>query len=221
MRLLSLFRQAFSEPFATGSDYRGATRIAVLYHTKPARSKTAVQSLHRWLIVTAALLLAGTVSANPLNVELRKLASDDSVNLSSVYGGKVILAVNTASKCGYTPQFTGLDKLYDEYKAAGFAVLGFPSNDFAGQDPGSEIEIADVCYVDYGVGFPMFEKIHVRGANAHPLYRSLTEATGVSPGWNFHKYLIGKDGQVIEQFPSQVRPESAVLKKAIEQALAK
>ena len=142
--------------------------------------------------------------ANLLDVEFRKLASEDKVNLSEQYSGVVTLIVNTASRCGYTPQFSGLDQLYDEFHESGFVVLGFPSNDFAGQDPGPEIEIANVCYVDYGVDFPMFEKTHVRGEKANQLYRSLTRETGVSPGWNFHKYLIGRDGKVLGQFPSQV-----------------
>ena len=157
--------------------------------------------------------------ANLLDVEFRKLASEDKVNLSEQYSGVVTLIVNTASRCGYTPQFSGLDQLYKEFHESGFAVLGFPSNDFAGQDPGPEIEIANVCYVDYGVDFPMFEKTHVRGEKANQLYRNLTRETGVSPGWNFHKYLIGRDGKVLGQFPSQVSPESTVLRRAVKRAI--
>ena len=157
--------------------------------------------------------------ANLLDVEFRKLASEDKVNLSEQYSGVVTLIVNTASRCGYTPQFSELDQLYEEFHESGFAVLGFPSNDFAGQDPGPEIEIANVCYVDYGVDFPMFEKTHVRGEKANQLYRNLTRETGVSPGWNFHKYLIGRDGKVLGQFPSQVSPESTVLRRAIKRAI--
>jgi glutathione peroxidase len=157
--------------------------------------------------------------ANLLDVEFRRLASAEKVNLADEYSGMVALVVNTATRCGYTPQFSGLDDLYKEYGATDFTILGFPSNDFAGQDPGAEIEIANVCYVDYGVGFPMFEKTHVRGERANPFYRNLIRKTGVSPGWNFHKYLIGKDGEVIGEFPSQVRPESPVLREAIRRAL--
>ena len=157
--------------------------------------------------------------ANLLDVEFRKLASEDRVNLSKQYAGVVTLIVNTASRCGYTPQFSGLDRLYDEFQESGFTVLGFPSNDFAGQDPGPEIEIANVCYVDYGVEFPMFEKTHVRGEKANQLYQNLTRETGVSPGWNFHKYLIGRDGKVLGQFPSQVSPESPILRRAIQRAI--
>lgn len=158
--------------------------------------------------------------ADLLDVDFRKLASQESVNLAEQYKGVVTLVVNTASRCGYTPQFSGLDELHDEYRESGFAVLGFPSNDFAGQDPGPEIEIANVCYVDYGVGFPMFEKTHVRGDNANLLYQNLIRDTGISPGWNFHKYLIGKDGKVLDQFPSHVTPESPVLRRAIQRALS-
>ena len=158
-------------------------------------------------------------AANLLDVEFRKLASKDRVNLSEQYKGVVTLIVNTASRCGYTPQFSGLDQLYDEFYESGFVVLGFPSNDFAGQDPGPEIEIANVCYVDYGVNFPMFEKTHVSGEKANQLYQNLARETGVSPGWNFHKYLIGRHGKVLGQFPSQVSPESPILRRAIQRAI--
>ena len=155
-----------------------------------------------------------------LDVEFRKLASAETVNLADEYGGRVILVVNTASRCGYTPQFSGLDDLYGEYGKAGLTILGFPSNDFAGQDPGPEVEIANVCYVDYGVSFPMFEKSHVRGEKANTLYRELMLETDTSPGWNFHKYLIGRRGEVLDQFPSHVAPNSPVLHRAIKQALS-
>ena len=97
--------------------------------------------------------------------------------------------------------------------------MGFPSNDFAGQDPGPEIEIANVCYVDFGVDFPMFEKTHVRGDKANQLFKNLTRETGVGPGWNFHKYLVGRDGKVLGQFPSQISPESPILRRAIQRAI--
>tara|TARA_B100000900_G_scaffold280034_1_gene239572 strand:+ start:711 stop:1241 length:531 start_codon:yes stop_codon:yes gene_type:complete len=158
--------------------------------------------------------------SNLLDVEFRKLASAETVNLADQYGGLVILVVNTASRCGYTPQFSGLDDLYEDYEKAGFTILGFPSNDFAGQDPGPEVEIANVCYVDYGVNFPMFEKSHVRGEKANKLYRELTREMGASPGWNFHKYLIGRNGEVLDQFPSHVAPNSPILLRAIKKALS-
>lgn len=176
------------------------------------RAKRAVTAL-------IFVLWSQSSTANLLDVEFRKLASKDRVNLSEQYKGVVTLIVNTASRCGYTPQFSGLDQLYDEFYESGFVVLGFPSNDFAGQDPGPEIEIANVCYVDYGVNFPMFEKTHVSGEKANQLYRNLARETGVSPGWNFHKYLIGRNGKVLGQFPSQVSPESTVLRRAIKRAI--
>ena len=136
------------------------------------------------------------------------------------YHGQVLLVVNTASKCGYTPQYEGLEALQKQYAGKGFAVLGFPSNDFKGQEPGDEKQIQDFCTLTYGVKFPMFEKVHVTGAQATPLYQRLTAATGVAPAWNFHKYLVGRDGTVIAQFASKVTPDDPQLKAAIDKALA-
>ncbi len=162
-----------------------------------------------------------TAQAGPLlDVSYRPLAGKTPVNLNKTYQGKVLLVVNTASKCGYTPQFEGLEALHKQYAAQGFAVLGFPSNDFKGQDPGSEAEIKEFCTLTYGVKFPMFEKVHVIGPDTTPLYRSLEQATGVEPGWNFHKYLIGRDGKVIANFPSKVKPDDPALVAAIQRALA-
>ena len=185
------------------------------------RSTVMRNTQHAKRAVTALIFVLWSQSstANLLDVEFRKLASEDRVNLSEQYTGAVTLIVNTASQCGYTPQFSGLDQLYDEFYESGFAVLGFPSNDFAGQDPGPEIEIANVCYVDYGVNFPMFEKTHVSGEKANQLYQNLARETGVSPEWNFHKYLIGRSGKVLGQFPSQVSPESPILRRAIQRAI--
>jgi glutathione peroxidase len=126
--------------------------------------------------------------------------------------------VNTASYCGFTPQYDGLEKLYREYRDRGFVVLGFPSNDFE-QEPGNDQQIADFCRLTYGVEFPMFEKVRVVGENAHPLYRNLGQASGQFPRWNFHKYLIGRDGKVVGSFSSTVTPESMTLVRAIESQL--
>ena len=135
------------------------------------------------------------------------------------YKGKVVLVVNVASQCGLTPQYAGLQKLYDDYKDKNFAILGFPSNDFGGQEPGSPEEIATFCKKNYGVTFPMFEKSVTKpGAQQSPVYKFLT-AKQPEPKWNFHKYLVGKDGQVIISFPSKVTPESKELHDAIEAAL--
>ena len=136
------------------------------------------------------------------------------------YAGKVVLVVNTASYCGFTKQYEGLEKLYAKYNPRGLVVLGFPSNDFGNQEPGNAKEIAELCYNTYGVKFPMFAKTPVTGANANPLHAALAKQTGKEPKWNFTKYLIGRDGKVIEYFPSKVTPEDPQLVGKIEQALA-
>jgi len=175
------------------------------------------------LLTVLAFCLAGSASAlaaDLLDVSYRPLAGKQQVNLEKRYHGQVLLVVNTASKCGYTPQYEGLEALHKQYASKGFAVLGFPSNDFKGQEPGDEKQIQDFCTLTYGVKFPMFEKVHVVGAEATPLYQRLTAATGVAPGWNFHKYLVGRDGKVIAQFASKVTPDDPQLKAAIDKALA-
>ena len=136
------------------------------------------------------------------------------------YAGKVVLVVNTASYCGFTKQYEGLEKLYAKYGSRGLVVLGFPSNDFGKQEPGNAKEIADLCFNTYGVKFPMFAKSVVTGPDANPLHASLTKATGQAPKWNFTKYLIGRDGKVLEHFPSKVTPEDPALVGKVEQALA-
>ena len=136
------------------------------------------------------------------------------------YSGKVVLVVNTASYCGFTNQYEGLEKLYAKYSKQGLVVLGFPSNDFGKQEPGSSKEIADFCYNTYGVKFPMFAKSSVKGAEANPLHASLIKATGKEPKWNFTKYLIDRQGKTIVHFPSKVTPEDPQLVAKIEQALA-
>ncbi|WP_406833490.1 glutathione peroxidase [Stenotrophomonas lacuserhaii] len=173
------------------------------------------------LLVAASLALPVMASAaGLLDVAYRPLAGKDPVNLAQRYHGRVLLVVNTASKCGFTPQYEGLEALQKSYSARGLSVLGFPSNDFKGQEPGDEKDIQEFCTLTYGVKFPMFEKVHVIGDQATPLYKGLTAATGVAPGWNFHKYLIGRDGTVIAQFPSRVKPDDKELVAAIERALA-
>jgi glutathione peroxidase len=136
----------------------------------------------------------------------------------SVYKGKVTLVVNTASECGFTPQYAGLEKLYEDYKDKGFVILGFPSNDFGAQEPGSAEQIKKFCEVNYHVHFPLFEKVKTKGEGQAPVYAFLTEKNG-EPKWNFHKYLVGKDGKVLAAFPSKVTPESPELKTAIDSAL--
>ena len=166
------------------------------------------------LAASATVLAAGL-----LDVSYRPLAGKAPINLKDRYAGQVLLIVNTASKCGYTPQYEGLEALHQRYAAQGFAVLGFPSNDFKGQEPGSEKEIQEFCTLTYGVKFPMFEKVHVIGPETTPLYRGLDQATGVAPGWNFHKYLIGRDGRVVANFPSKTAPDDPAVVAAIEREL--
>jgi len=138
----------------------------------------------------------------------------------AAYRGKVTLVVNTASECGYTPQYDGLEKLHRELSAKGFAVLGFPSNDFGEQEPGTAQEIAEFCRKNYGVTFPMFAKLTTRpGPAQSPIYAFLGKS-GNLPSWNFAKYLVGKNGNVLAFYPSAVAPESAELRSAIARALA-
>jgi glutathione peroxidase len=136
----------------------------------------------------------------------------------AVYAGKVALVVNVASECGYTPQYQGLETLYETYAKRGFVILGFPSNDFGEQEPGGPKEIRELCSTKFHVTFPMFEKVQTSGPQQSPIYAFLGATHGL-PQWNFHKYLVGKDGKVIAAFPSAVTPETASLVKAIEAAL--
>jgi glutathione peroxidase len=139
----------------------------------------------------------------------------------SQYAGKVALVVNVASQCGFTPQYAGLEKLFEELRGRGFVVLAFPSNDFGGQEPGSPEEIATFCKKNYGVTFPIFSKLVTKpGSEQSPVYGYLGQG-GSLPAWNFGKYLVGKDGKVVQYFPSKVAPDSPELRQAIEAALAK
>jgi glutathione peroxidase len=142
----------------------------------------------------------------------------------SAYGGKVVLAVNTASKCGLTPQYEGLQALQDRYSSKGFTVLGFPCNQFFRQEPGSAEDIQTFCSVNYGVTFPMFAKLDVKGANQHPLYAILSDfpddaGKAGNVTWNFEKFLIDKDGEVVRRFRPKVVPEDPEVLKAIESLL--
>ena len=171
--------------------------------------------------VCLLLAFSGSLAsdASLLDQEFRRLASEETVNLSEEYKGKVLLVVNTASKCGNTPQYDGLEKLYQEYQEQGLVVLGFPSNDFMGQEPGTEEEIQEFCRLTYKVRFPMFEKITVKEGEAHPFYEQLATASGTYPTWNFHKYLIGRDGKVIAEFSPRTKPYDEKVVAEIEAAL--
>jgi len=140
------------------------------------------------------------------------------------YAGKVLLIVNVASECGNTPQYAGLQALYLKHKDAGLVVLGFPCNDFGAQEPGTNEEIKKFCSSNYQVTFPMFDKIHVKGADQHPLYAALTGSSGAFPGdvtWNFGKFLVGKDGKPLQRFEPETEPSDPELVKAVESALKK
>jgi glutathione peroxidase len=133
------------------------------------------------------------------------------------YAGKVVLVVNTASECGYTPQYYGLEKLYRKYRSRGLVVLGFPMNDFGGQEPGSNKAIAEFCVNQYAIDFPMFAKT---GLNTNPLYADLAKATGAKPRWNFHKYLVDRSGREVQSFDTKVDPSDPKLVAAIEKLLS-
>jgi glutathione peroxidase len=187
-------------------------------------SSAAVSGAFAQTPAPVATPAAGAASAMPaacpavLKQTFNRLQDDAPQNLCQ-YAGKVVLVVNTASYCGFTTQYDGLEKLYAKYAARGLVVLGFPSNDFGKQEPGSSKEIADLCYNTYGVKFPMFAKSSVTGATANPLHASLIKQTGKEPKWNFTKYLLDRNGKVIEYYPSKVTPDDKALVGKIEQAL--
>ncbi|MFQ5994854.1 MAG: glutathione peroxidase [Acidiferrobacterales bacterium] len=170
------------------------------------------------LLLSVPVSAAATCPAT-LDFEFRTLASQEKVRLCERYQGRVVLVVNTASKCGFTYQYEGLEALYEKYKARGLVVLGFPSNDFAGQEPGNEQQIKRFCRLTYAIQFPMFEKIHVAADSAHPFYRKLARIAGEYPRWNFHKYLLGRDGQLLASYSTQTEPDDPRLLQSLEQAL--
>jgi glutathione peroxidase len=154
-----------------------------------------------------------------LNQSFPRLQDEKQQSLCQ-YAGKVVLVVNTASYCGFTPQFKGLEALYAKYKDRGLVVLGFPSNDFGNQDPGSAKQIADFCENTYGVKFPMFGKSHVRGDEVNPLYANLIKITGTTPKWNFYKYLVARDGKTVTSYSSLTTPDDRDLVAEVEKLLA-
>jgi glutathione peroxidase len=179
------------------------------------------------LCMTLLLLaISGGASAQPsascpsiLDHRFNRLQDDAPQNLCA-YAGSAVLVVNTASYCGFTGQYEGLERLHAKYAARGLVVLGFPSNDFGNQEPGSSKEIASLCFNTYGVKFPMFAKTAVVGQNANPFHAALTRETGTAPKWNFHKYLIDRSGKVVGNYPSKVTPEDRRLIADIEKVLA-
>ncbi len=171
------------------------------------------------LVVTVvpAPALAGECSSL-LNHKFNRLQDDSPQDLCQ-YSGKVVLVVNTASYCGFTSQYEGLEKLYANYKDKGLVVLGFPSNDFS-QEPGNNKEIADFCYNTYGVKFPMFAKTSVKGKEANALFAALLKAGAKAPAWNFNKYLIDREGKLVSSYGSTTRPDEKTFVSALEKALA-
>lgn len=175
--------------------------------------------------IMLALVCAGTLLAESA-ADLKSIPLKDINGKETslkAYEGKVLLVVNVASKCGYTPQYKSLEATYRKYKNQGFAVLGFPCNDFGAQEPGTNDEIKEFCSTKYDVTFPMFDKLHVKGSEQHPLYAALTGKNSSYPGpvkWNFGKFLIGKDGKILNRFDSAAKPDSPEVTKAIEAALA-
>lgn len=177
--------------------------------------------MFRLLVLLLLLPTAAIAAECPQTLDFRKraLADDRVVDLCREYAGKVILLVNTASKCAYTPQYDGLEALYRRYKDQGLVVLGFPSNDFGSQEPGTEQQIQSFCRLTYGVEFPMFEKTRVRQGMADPLYQTLGDIAGEYPRWNFHKYLLNRDGELVGSYRSSVKPDDGKLLGAIEALL--
>lgn len=165
----------------------------------------------------------GEQMVDDINGIVVKDMSGKDVNLSE-YNGKVLLIVNVASECGYTPQYQGLQQIYDEYKDEGFEILAFPCNDFGGQEPGTNEEIKQFCSSNFGVTFKLFDKVKVLGDEKSPLYERLTDNDVTTDGdikWNFEKFVIAKDGEIVERYPSSVEPTSEELLSAIEKELAK
>ena len=171
-------------------------------------------------LMSASVFAQAVAGSKASFYDLKTLSLDGRPADLAQYRGKVSLVVNVASKCGYTPQYEGLEKLQRELKGKGFNVLGFPSNDFGGQEPGTAQEIATFCRLTYDVTFPMFEKVVTRkGADQSPIYRFLGQS-GNLPAWNFSKYVIDKQGRIVAFFPSEVTPDDPALRAAIGRALA-
>ena len=180
----------------------------------PSRTRSA--------LVLAALLSAPTAAFAAdcpafLDHDFDRLRSSQSINLCEEYAGRLLLIVNTASHCGFTPQFKGLEALHQKYKARGLVVVGFPSDDFK-QEAKDEAETADICYVNYGVTFTMLSPTPVTGRAANPVFQELGRRSG-EPSWNFNKYLVSPDGKVVRRFDSRVQPTSTELQQALEQLL--
>ena len=190
-----------------------------------ARAGRGIVSLMKIIILLAAILALQVASARAADsiydIPLKDI--DGKATSLKPYQGKALLIVNVASRCGFTPQYTALEALYQKYKDRGLVVLGFPCNQFGGQEPGTDPEIKQFCTSKYNVTFPMFDKIEVNGPNRHPLYVQLAGKDSPFPGnigWNFTKFLVGPDGKILKRFNSPVKPDSPEVIQAIESALA-
>jgi glutathione peroxidase len=178
------------------------------------------------LSTTAALILLSLMTAQARAQSIYEIPVKDIESKPATlapYKGRVLLIVNVASECGYTPQYAGLEAIYKKYADKGLIVLGFPCNQFGGQEPGTDAEIKQFCTANYQVTFPLFDKIDVNGANRHPLYARLAGQDSPFPGnitWNFNKFLIGRDGTILKRFDSKFEPDSPEVTAAIEAALA-
>ena len=190
-----------------------------------ARAGRGIVSLMKIIILLAAILALQVASARAADsiydIPLKDI--DGKATSLKPYQGKALLIVNVASRCGFTPQYTALEALYQKYKDRGLVVLGFPCNQFGGQEPGTDAEIKQFCTSKYNVTFPMFDKIEVNGPNRHPLYVQLAGKDSPFPGnigWNFTKFLVGPDGKILKRFNSPVKPDSPEVIQAIKSALA-
>ncbi|HVP27769.1 MAG TPA: glutathione peroxidase [Myxococcota bacterium] len=187
--------------------------------------RTRLVALGAAFVATLALAAAAPADEGGKSVLDRSMKRlDGSEQNLADYKGQVVLMVNVASKCGLTPQYDGLEALYAKYKDRGFVVLGFPANDFAGQEPGSDAQIAEFCRSSYSIQFPMFSKITVKGSGMHPLYQELTSQPppiGGEVKWNFQKYLLDRSGKPVARFDPQVKPDDPALVAKIEELLAK
>lgn len=181
----------------------------------------SMKSIISFTVLALALTMHAQAESNLADIPLKDINGKDTS--LKAYKGQVLLIVNVASKCGYTPQYKSLETTYRKYKDQGFAVLGFPCNQFGGQEPGTNEEIKSFCSSKYDVTFPLFDKLNVKGAEQHPLYAALSGKDSPYPGdvkWNFGKFLVGRDGKIIKRWDSKAAPDGDEITKAIEAALA-
>ena len=204
-------------------DAGDGTRVAVRFDRTGVRMDNAGMKMCLFIALLGLLsFVSAGLAASLVDIPLKNIDGKDTT--LKAYQGKVLLIVNVASKCGLTPQYEALEKLQQKYQDQGLVVLGFPCNDFAGQEPGSNEEIKQFCSTKYQVTFPLFDKLHVKGPEQHPLYAALTGKEATFPGdvkWNFGKFLIGRDGTVLKRFEPPVKPDAPEVIAAVEASLKK